>query len=89
MITIKYEYLKKVEYDVAKLRKELYEYLIYAINLLEENGYEKKSFALALRDNKFKFLAFEVIKQENLDIVKFIDNWFNNVQVKQLVEILS
>ena len=86
---IEYEYLKKVEYDVVKLRKELYEYLIYVINLFEENGYDKKSFALALRDGKFKFLAFEAIKQENLDIVKFIDNWFNNVQVRKLIEMLG
>lgn len=86
---IEYEYLKKVEYDVVKLRKELYEYLCYAINLFAENGYEKKSFALALRDNKFKFLAFEAIKWENLDVVKFIDNWLDNAQVKQLIELLS
>jgi hypothetical protein len=89
---IEYEYLKKVEYDIAKIRKEIYEYLIYAINLFEENGYDKKSFALALRDSRFKFLAFEVIKQENhenLDIVNFIDSWVSSVPLKQLVEILS
>lgn len=86
---IEYEYLKKVEYDIVRMRKEIYEYLLYAINLFEENNREKKAFALALRDDKFKFLAFEAIKQENLDIVKFIDNWFDNVQVKQLVEMLS
>ena len=81
---IEYEYLKKVEYDVVRMRKEIYEYLLYAINLFEENNREKKAFALALRDDKFKFLAFEAIKQENLDVVKFIDNWFDNVQVRPL-----
>jgi hypothetical protein len=81
--------LKKVEYDIAKIRKEIYEYLIYAINLFEENGYDKKSFALALRDSRFKFLAFEVIKQENLDIVNFIDSWISSVPTRQLIEILS
>jgi hypothetical protein len=89
---IEYEYLKKVEYDIAKIRKDIYEYLIYAINLFEENGYDKKSFALALRDSRFKFLAFEVVKQENhenLDIVNFIDSWISSVPLKQLVEILS
>lgn len=89
---IEYEYLKKVEYDIAKIRKDIYEYLIYAINLFEENGYDKKSFALALRDSRFKFLAFEAIKQENhenLDIVNFIDSWVSSVPSKQLVEFLS
>ena len=86
---IEYEYLKKVEYDVVRMRKEIYEYLLYAINLFEENNREKKAFALALRDDRFKFLAFEAIKQENLDVVNFIDSWLNDVQVRQLVEMLG
>lgn len=89
---IEYEYLKKVEHDIVKMRAEIYKYLLYALNLFEENNREKKAFALALKDDKFKFLAFEVIKQdgyENLDIVNFIDSWISSVPLKQLIEILS
>lgn len=86
---VEYEYLKKVDYDISKLRKEVYEYLIYAINLFEENNRENKAFALALKDDKFKFLAFEAVKQTNLDVVKFIDNWLNDISEKELIKTLG
>ena len=84
-----YAKLKEFEYKISTLRRDLFEYLVFAINLWEEYEHEKKAFALQIKDDKFKDFAFNIIKQPECDVLEFVDNWLKNSKPRDILKRLN